>query len=80
MADEVFEVYLRDNDGDAYHIPFREGLERFLSDDGYRITINIEGVAMTLRKGANTDAETKFLDDHLAQISMDCLLTVRGLK
>ena len=76
---DLYETYIRTADGETYHPnTFREGLEQFLSEDGYRLSINIDGVRITLRKGGVSDA-LKQLDDHLAQESVDCAVTIRGL-
>jgi hypothetical protein len=77
--DQVFEVYLRNADGDTYHMPLREGLAEFLDPEkGYRISINIEGVIITLRNVWDISA-IKALDDHLDQQSVEVVATVRGL-
>lgn len=77
---DLYETYIRTQDGDTYHPKdIREGIEQFLSEDGYRISFNIEGVVITLRRGSVSDALRK-LDDFLAQESVDCAVTVRGLR
>ena len=80
MTPDLYETYLRDKDGRAYEPEsFRKGVEQFLSEDGYRISFNIEGVVFTLRHSQVSD-ELRFLDDHLAQESLDCAVTIRGLR
>lgn len=78
MAEELFEVYIRDQDGRTYHTDIRKGLEQFLSEEGYRITFNIEGCAITLRRG--TDATDSTTDSLLDQESVNCTATIRGLR
>jgi hypothetical protein len=79
MSDQVFEVYLRDSDGDTCHKPLREGLKQFLSNDGYRLTLNVEGVAITMRRNTEKDQQTMWLDEQLNQLSEDVMVTIRGL-
>jgi hypothetical protein len=75
--DQVFEVYLRDADGRTYHKPLREGLKDFLdSENGYRITLNIEGVKIILRNSWDKEI-TDQLDDYLGSSSVEVLATVR---
>lgn len=78
-TEELFEVYIRNLDGDTHHAPIREGLKEFLNEEnGYRLTINIEGVTITLRKGSVSD-ELQRLDSLLeGQTSLDCAVTIRG--
>jgi len=77
---DLYETYIRTEDGETYHPEnFRKGLEQFLSDDGYRLSINIDGVVITFRRGNVSDA-LRMLDDHLAQESIDCAVTIRGLR
>lgn len=76
----MYETYIRTEAGDTYHPKnFREGLEQFLSEDGYRLSFNIDGVIITLRRGSVSDVMRR-LDDHLAQESVDCAITIRGLR
>lgn len=77
--DNVFEVYLRDNAGDTYHLPLREGLKEFLDPDkGYRISINIEGVVITLRNSWDINS-LQWLDDQLGHKTVEVAATIRGL-
>lgn len=80
MADEVYEVYIRDVEGECKDMPFREGLAQFLSNDGYRLSINIEGVTIVLRKDIRLDSDRIFLDTQLNEISVDAMVTVKGIK
>lgn len=81
MTVDLYEVYLRTKDGDTYHPnTFREGIEQFLSDDGYRISLNFEGVVITLRRDVQVDNDMRFLDTHLDAESVDCAVTIRGHK
>jgi len=76
---EAFEVYLRTAQGDTYHKPLREGLKEFLDpENGYRLSINIEGVVITLRTAWDMDT-IRQLDQHLEQQSVECVATIRGL-
>ena len=76
----MYKTYIRTSDGETYHPKnFREGLEQFLSKDGYRLSIIIDGVKLTLRKGGVSE-ELKKLDDYFAQESLDCALTIQGLR
>lgn len=79
MSDQVYEVYLRNTDGDTKHLPLREGLREFLSEDGYRLTLNVEGVAITFRRNTVKDSNTFWLDEYLNQLSEDVMITIRGL-
>jgi hypothetical protein len=79
MEDELFEVYIRNQDGDTHHTSVREGLKEFLdAENGYRISFNIEGVVITLRRGSVND-DLRYLDSMLAQESVDCAVTIRGM-
>lgn len=79
MLDEFFEVYLRNADGDTYHKSLREGLKEFLDPEkGYRISINIEGVVITLRNSWDLTLLHQ-LDEHLDQKSVEVVATIRGL-
>lgn len=79
MDDEVFEVYVRTADGATKHTDLRTGLKEFLDPNvGYRISINIEGVVITLRN--EWDIKTlKDLDEHLGHQTIQCAATIRGL-
>lgn len=78
-SDQVFEVYLRNADGETIHRDLRSGMEEFLDPEkGYLISINIEGIVITLRNAWNKD-ETKRLDDLLDQKSVEVMATIRGL-
>lgn len=79
-TDNVFEVYIRNADGDTYHKSLREGLKEFLDPDkGYRISINIEGVVITLRNTWDIDT-LKALDNHLGHKTIEVAATIRGLE
>lgn len=80
QTDELFEVYIRNTDGDTRHCTLRDGLREFLKEDnGYRISFNIEGVVITLRRDTLVDADMRYLDEKLGnQISLDCAVTIRG--
>lgn len=72
-VDHVYEVYIRTSNGETKHLPLREGLEEFLDPlKGYRISINIEGVVITLRNSWDRDQS-------LEQSSLEVLATIRGL-
>jgi len=76
---DLYETYLRMKDGNTYHPEnIREGIAQFLSDDGYRISFNIEGVIITLRRDTFVDADMQFIDKETGGASMDCVVTVRG--
>lgn len=77
---DLYETYIRTANDETYHpANFREGMEQFLSEDGYRLSINIDGVKITLRRGRVSDT-MRHLDDYLAQESVDCAVTIRGLR
>ena len=85
MKPDLYETYIRTADGETYHPEnFREGLKQFLSEDGYRLSINIDGVRITLRRGIVSDA-LKYLDEALAfecnhvQESINCAVTIQGI-
>jgi len=78
---DLYETYVRTAEGETYHPDdIRDGLRQFLSNDGYRISFNIEGVVITLRRGVRVDEEMLFLDDQLGQLSVDCCATIRNLQ
>jgi hypothetical protein len=67
-------------DGSTYHPEdFRTGVEEFLSEEGYRLSFNIDGVVITLRKGSIGD-DLRAIDEYLPQQSVDCAVTIRGLR
>lgn len=78
---DLYETYVRTKDGETYHTTdIREGLTQFLSEDGYRISFNIDGVVITLRRDTAVDKDTTTsIDEHLQQVSIDCMATIRGL-
>jgi hypothetical protein len=79
MEDQLYEVYIRNQDGDARDCDIRDGIKEFLNaDNGYRISFNIEGVVITLRRGSVSD-ELRYLDSMLPQESLDCAVTIRGM-
>jgi hypothetical protein len=81
MSDQVFEVYLRSQDGSTYHKPLREGLIDFLNpDNGYRITINIEGVRIILRNTWDIDEQHRFDSYFDSRTSVECCATIENLK
>lgn len=79
MTDQLFEVYVRNADGDTHHTDLRTGLREFLDpENGYRISLNIEGVVITLRNSWDRETSSQlaeFLDDR----NIECLATIRGL-
>lgn len=78
-TDNIFEVYIRNADGDAYHTNLRDGLTEFLDPEkGYRISINIEGVVITLRNSWDIDT-LRQLDEHLGHKTIEVAATIRGL-
>jgi hypothetical protein len=78
---DLYEMYLRDANGNTYHVhDTRDGWKRFLWNDGYRISINIDGVVLTLRKGVAKDSDIEYLDSVLDHESVECLATLRGHK
>lgn len=81
MNDQVYEVYIRNEDGDTHHVDtLRDGLTEFLDlDNGYRISINIEGIVITLRRDSTAE-NMHLLDEHVGnQLSLDCAVTIRGM-
>ena len=78
---DLYETYIRTAEGDTFHPrDIREGIEQFLSKDGYRISFNIEGVVITLRRDSNVDVDMKFIDEYTNAQSVDCAVTIRGHK
>ncbi len=78
---DVYETYIRTRDGETYHPKtFRQGMEQFLSEEGYRITINIEGIRIVLRRNVRVDDDILLLDERLNQKSVDCMVTLGGLN
>jgi hypothetical protein len=76
---DLYETYIRTAEGDTYHpTDIRKGIAQFLSGDGYRISFNIDGVVITLRKDTLVDADMRFLDEKLGSESVDCAVTIRG--
>lgn len=79
MEDQLFEVYIRNQNGETKDCSIREGIKEFLdADNGYRISFNIEGVVITLRRGSVSD-DLRYLDSMLPQESLDCAVTIRGV-
>lgn len=79
--DQLFEIYIRNQDGDTRYCNLRDGLKEFMDDDnGYRLSINIEGVVITLRRDHAVSDQMRFLDEHLNQTSLDCSVTIRGME
>lgn len=75
---DLYEVYIRDVNGNTYHPEdVLEGIKQFLSDDGYRLSFNIEGTIITLRKNHPYDDDVRRLDDFLGQDSVECMVTFR---
>lgn len=78
---DLYETYVRTAEGDTFHAEsIQEGLRQFLSNDGYRISFNIDGVVITLRKGMTVDDDMRYLDAHIGSESVDCAVTIRGLS
>jgi hypothetical protein len=78
---DLYETYIRTAEGDTYHPEdIREGMKQFLGPDGYRISFNIDGVVITLRRDTNVDADIARLDEQLNTDSVDCAVTIRGHK
>lgn len=78
MIEQLYECYVRNADGRAFDTNIRDGVANLLSGNGYRLSINIEGVVFTLRKGS-VSGELRHLDDMLpGQTSIDCAVTIRG--
>lgn len=78
---DLYETYVRTARGDTYHpTDIRAGLEDFLGENGYRISFNIDGVVITLRRDVNVDSDWARLDEHLNAESVDCVVTLRGHK
>lgn len=78
---DLYETYIRTKDGDTYHPEdIRKGIEQFLSEEGYRISFNIEGVVITLRRDTQVDSDMRFLDKEVHAESVDCAVTIRGHK
>lgn len=79
VEDQVYEVYIRNADGDTHDTDLRTGLKEFLDPEkGYRISINIEGVVITLRNSWDMDL-IKQVDEHLGHKSIEVCATIRGL-
>jgi hypothetical protein len=78
---DLYEIYVRTKDGDTYHpTDIREGIRQFLSEDGYRISFNIEGIVITLRRDMQVDDDMLNLDGILGHESVDAAVTIRGHK
>lgn len=78
---DLYETYIRTAEGETYHpIDIRKGLEDFLSPNGYRISFNIDGVVITLRRDVNVGTEMAKLDEFLDAESVECAVTFRKHK
>lgn len=78
---DLYEMYIRQADGNTYHpSTVRAGFEDFLGPNGYRLSFNIDGVVITLRRDINVGPEQAYLDEHLNSESVDCAVTIRGHK
>ncbi len=76
---DLYETYLRTTEGETYHpTDIREGIEQFLGEKGYRISFNIEGVVITLRRDMQVDADMRFIDSQVGGESVNCAVTIRG--
>jgi hypothetical protein len=81
MKSDLYETYTRDTNGQTAHYDsVREGLAEFLGDEGYRISFNLDGIVVTLRKGVQVDSDLLYLDEHLGTTSVNCAVTIRGMK
>lgn len=77
---DLYEMYVRTKQGATYYPrDVREGIRQFLSDDGYRISFNIDGVVITLRRDMQVDEDMRYLDEHTGTTSIDAAVTIRGL-
>ena len=78
---DLYETYIRTAEGETYHPEnIRKGMEDFLGPNGYRISFNIDGVVITLRRDTNVDPDFARLDEMLDAESVDCAVTIRGHK
>jgi hypothetical protein len=76
---DLYETYIRTRDDQTYHPEdIRKGLADFLGPNGYRISFNIDGVVITLRRDTPIDREIMFLDEQLRQDTLECAVTIRG--
>lgn len=78
-SNQIYEVYLRNKDGNTYYKPLREGLKEFLDPTkGYRLTLNIEGIKITLRN--SWDLEQSLYVDSLLddRVSIEVIATIDG--
>lgn len=76
---DLYETYIRNADGNTYHPDdIRKGIADFLGPNGYRISFNIEGVVITLRRDTNVDSDMNYLDRHTNAESVECAVTIRG--
>lgn len=72
---DLYETYLRDvNGGTWYPKDFREGIDHFLSDEGYRISFNIDGVVIVIRRNPNVPVRRDF---QFEKVVDDCSVTIR---
>lgn len=74
---DLYETYVRTVDGDTYHPKdIREGIDQFLSDKGYRITFNIDGVIITIRRDPEFPVEKRH--ELLSEIDVHgCMVSIR---
>lgn len=76
---DLYETYVRTSEGETYHPKdIRKGLEDFLGPNGYRISFNIDGVVITLRRDTQTYPEIEEVNELLGQDVLDCSVTIRN--
>lgn len=71
-------LYIRTAQGQTYNAEnAREAVDQFLSEDGYRLSIVVDGVTFVLRKDCPLDSSIERMDSFLDQRSAQCLVTIR---
>lgn len=76
---EEAQIYVRTSLGETKYMPVKEALQHFLSDEGYRMTIEFGDMEIILRKNSILTPEWISLDEKLNQQSVESVVTIRGV-
>ncbi len=77
MVGEEGEIYIRSANGETMYLPANKAIEHFLSEEGYRMTIEVGDYTLLIRKDTSQDAESSSYDDFVSQKSVEALISIR---
>ena len=77
IVGEEGEIYIRSANGGTTYLPANEAIEHFLSEEGYRMTIEVGDYTLVIRKDTSQDTENMLYDERVNQKSVEALITVR---